>query len=47
MVGRLDRGKRIAGLRMHESQRVVAEREIRAQVHGLLELVDRRVVAAG
>ena len=46
MVGGLDRGTRIARLRMYESEGVVAEREIRTKVHGLLQLTDRFVVAA-
>ena len=37
---------RIAGLRVDEGKRVVAQREVRAQVDGLLQLDDGLVVAA-
>ena len=47
VVGGLDSGKRIARLRMDESESVVAEREIRTKVDGLLQLADRFVVPAG
>ena len=46
VVGGLDRGTRIARLRMYESQGVVAEREVRTEVHGLLQFTDRFIVAA-
>ena len=46
MVGRPDRGLRIARLRLDEGQRVVAEREVRAEVHRSLQRAERLVMAA-
>ena len=46
MVGGLDRGGRIARLRLYESQRIMPEREVRAQMYRLLEVVDRRIMPA-
>ena len=46
VVGGLDGGARIAALRLDESQRVVAEREVRAELDRLLQLDDGLVLAA-
>ena len=46
VVGGRDGGVRIAGLRLDEGQRVVTEREVRAQLDRLLQLDERLVLAA-
>ena len=45
VVGRRDRGVRVARLRVHERQRVMAHREIRAQVDGALVFANGLVEA--
>src|SRR6185437_15357444 len=46
MVGGLDRGTRIARLRMYESQGIVPKCEVRTEIHALPQFTDRFVVAA-
>src|SRR5918997_2426605 len=46
VVGRGNRRRRIADLRSDECERVVAERKIWAQLDGMLELKETRVVTA-
>ncbi len=43
LLRRRDRGARIAGLTVKEPERVVPEREVRAQLHAPLELCERAV----
>src|SRR6185295_10011469 len=46
VVRRLDRGTGIAGLGLHEAERVVAEREIRAELDAAFELDERLALRA-
>ena len=45
VVGRSDRSLRITRLAVDEGERVVAQREVRAQIHSLLQLDERLVLA--
>jgi hypothetical protein len=46
VVRELDGGRGVAALRVHERQRVMAEREVGGKLDGLLELDQRLVVLA-
>ena len=45
VVGRFDRSLWVTRLAVDERQRIVAQREVRAQIHSLLQLDERLVLA--